>query len=97
MTPEVKALLSALARLGTAIVRALADQVITPDELLTLGLDNIPELVTAIADLARPDDPAIVDARRRLAEGRSLLRRRRRKAARLRRKGRRVVTAEANG
>jgi hypothetical protein len=106
-TAEVKALLRALRRLATSTARALADGVLSVDELVAIGASDLPALIEAIVDLVRPDAPrsgrARVVAEVRLGRarvvvqaGRALVRRRR-AAARLRRlrETRRVAAGRA--
>ena len=104
MTPEAKAELRALLRalrcLVTSTVRAMADGVLSIDELVAIGAGDLPALIEAIVDLARPNegrDKVLLEVRLNRArvvvqEGRAIVRRKR-AAARVRRlrETRRVV------
>jgi hypothetical protein len=71
LTPEASRELTALARSLAAlvgrVVTALADGLVTVDELVSIGC-AVPDLVAAIADLATPTDNATRIARVRAAE-----------------------------
>jgi hypothetical protein len=57
MTPdELHAFIASLRGLVATLRRALADGVLSVDELVAIGCD-VPAVVKAVADLARPDDP----------------------------------------
>lgn len=104
MTPtaraELRALLTALRRLAVSTAAALADRVLSLDELVAIGCEDLPALVEAIADLARPDvehegdaGPGLAHTQRTLELGRALVRRKRAAARQRRlRESRRVVT-----
>ena len=105
MTPtaraELRALLTALRRLTLSTAAALADRVLSLDELVAIGCGDLPALVEAIADLVRPDAEVEGDHAASLTRTRVIVRagralvRRKRAAARQRklRETRRVVAA----
>ena len=80
MTPQTRReltnLASALARLAVSIALALADGIVTPDDLIRVGV-TVPDLAATISDIATPDGAGV--ARKKLADGKRLLRERRRK------------------
>lgn len=83
---EIAELVEALARLAATAVRALADGLLTLDEVVAL-VPDVGAVGVAIAALARPEGGAErrAELRSRVAKGRAEITRRRRRAARLRR------------
>ncbi len=90
---ETRALVYALRRLARSTAFALADGILSIEELIAIGAGDLPGLIGAIVDLATPDEGRLERARVVVREGRALVRRRRRAATRLRRmrETRRVV------
>lgn len=74
LAAELEALTIALVRLSADVARALADGVLSVDEVIAIGADA-PSVASAISALATPDDPEIAERMRKAREIRRAARR----------------------